>query len=125
MQTDILSDAETRELSMHKIEAIAGDALLAPLVKSVLPKIAQAILGIGRSKMYEALGRGDLSAVKDGQRTLITTESIAHYQANRPAAVFKRPGPARMEGLDRLHAKQRAARLKRHVQRRARAGKGA
>jgi len=57
------------------------NGLLASLVQAVLPKIAQAILGIGRTKMYDELGKGNLAAVKDGPRILITTESIARYQA--------------------------------------------
>jgi hypothetical protein len=76
-----------------------GDALLASLVQAVRPKICQAILGIGRSKMYEALGRGDLAAVRDGSRILITTESIRRYQANRPPANFAPPKPHHFEKL--------------------------
>jgi Helix-turn-helix domain len=109
---------------MSNIDTVApmmGDALLASLVKAVLPKVAQAILGIGRSKMYELLGKGDLDAVKDGPtRILITTESIARYQANRPPAVFKQPKPPRLENLDRLHAKQREERARRRAARRRR-----
>jgi hypothetical protein len=102
----------------------ADNGLLASLVQAVLPKIAQAILGIGRTKMYDELGKGNLAAVKDGPRILITTESIARYQANRPAAVFKQPKPPRMEGLDRLHAKQREQRAKRRVERRRSKARG-
>jgi hypothetical protein len=97
------------------------NALLASLVKAVLPKIAQGILGIGRTKMYDELGKGNLAAVKDGPRILITTESIARYQANRPAAVFKRPPPPRLDNLDKLHAKQRTERAKRRAARRRKA----
>jgi hypothetical protein len=59
---------------------ILPDPLLSPLVHHVRPKIAQAILGMGRSKMYEALGRGELTAVKDGTRTLITIDASAHIR---------------------------------------------
>jgi hypothetical protein len=96
-----------------------GDTLLASLVQAVSTKTAQALLSIGRSKLYEELGRGNLAAVKDGSRTLVTTESISRYQANQPAAVFKQPSPPRLENLDRLRrraaerAKRRAARRRR------------
>lgn len=103
---------------MSQIETVAGDALLASLIQAVPMKTAQAVLGMGRSKLYEELGKGNLDAVKDGPRTLITTESIRRYQSNRPAAVFKLPKPPRMENLDRLHAKQREERVKRRAERR-------
>src|SRR5215469_11725301 len=74
-----------------------ADPLLAGLVKSVKPTVAQAILCIGRSKMYDELGRGNLDAVRDGSRILITTESIARYQAQRQPAVFKAPPVRRNE----------------------------
>lgn len=95
-----------------------GDALLAPLVQAVRLKIAQAVLSIGRSKLYEELGKGNLDAAKDGPRTLITTESILRYQANRPAAVFKKPPQPRLEGLAQLHEKQREQAAARRAERR-------
>jgi hypothetical protein len=98
-----------------------SDALLASLVKAVPTKKAQAILNVGHSKLYEELGKGNLDAVKDGTRTLITTESILRYQANRPPAVFKAPPAPRLDNLDKLHAKQcqlREQRAKRRVERR-------
>lgn len=53
--------------------------------------------GGGRSSINEALARGELEAVKDGSRTLVTMESIERRAASRPRAVFKplRPRPAR------------------------------
>jgi hypothetical protein len=96
---------------MSQIDVVASDALLAAsLIQAVPPKIAQALLGFGRSKLYEELGKGNLDAVKDGARTLITVESIRRRQASLPRATFKPPKPPRMEDLDRLHAKQRAER---------------
>jgi hypothetical protein len=97
------------------------DALLVSLVKAVPTKKAQAILNMGHSKLYEELGKGNLSAVKDGSRTLITAESILRYQADRPVAVFKPPPPPRLDNLGKLHAKQRQLReqrAKRRVERR-------
>jgi hypothetical protein len=100
------------------------DVILTQLVKAVPKKKAQAILGMGHTKLYEELGKGNLAAVKDGGRTLVTVESILRYQANRPAAVFKQPPPPRLEGLARLQEKQREqAAAKRAERRRSRLGR--
>jgi hypothetical protein len=93
------------------------DAILAQLVKAVPKKKAQVILNLGHTKLYEELGKGNLAAVKDGPRTLITVESILQYQANRPVAVFKKP-PPRLEGLARLRERHRAERAERRRSRR-------
>jgi len=103
---------------MSDIVSPLDDALLASLVKAVPKKMAQVILNMGHTKIYEELGKGSLDAVKDGFRTLITTESILRYQANRPAAVFKQPAPPRLEGLGKLHQKRREERAKRRAERR-------
>lgn len=95
-------------MSDTEILSVMSNSLLAPLVLHVRPKIVQAILGIGRSKLYEEIGNGKLDAVKDGNQTLITTKSILAYQEKRPAAVIKAPPPPRFEGLTKLHAAQRA-----------------
>jgi hypothetical protein len=50
---------------------------------------AKAITGISRSSIYEAIGRGELDAVKDGDRTLITMASIERRQAALPRAKIK------------------------------------
>jgi hypothetical protein len=39
-----------------------------------------------RSEIYEALARGELDAIKDGQKTLIVVASIERYMRSRPAA---------------------------------------
>ena len=56
-----------------------------------IPK-ARWLLG---SQVYVMLGRGELDAVKDGSRTLITLESIERRQAALPTAKFKSPRPPR------------------------------
>ena len=78
-----------------------------PLRASVPKLEAQHVLNIGKSKLYELLGRGLLDAVKNGPHTEITVESIKQLQANMPRATFKPPPPPRMESLSKLHAKQR------------------
>jgi excisionase family DNA binding protein len=47
------------------------------------------IIGISRSMIYEAIGRGELAAHKDGDRTLITMASIERRQAALPKAKIK------------------------------------
>ena len=44
--------------------------------------------GIGRTKLYEALGAGKLIAKKAGRRTIIRPEDLKAYVESLPAAVF-------------------------------------
>jgi hypothetical protein len=58
---------------------------------SITPRYAPitdwcAISGMGRSSVYEALGRGDLRAIKLGARTLIDVEAGLAWLASMPAA---------------------------------------
>ena len=64
---------------------------LSPLADVVTRLEAQAILCVGHNKLYALLRRGELVAVKDGAKTLITIESLRRYQANRPKATFMPP----------------------------------
>jgi hypothetical protein len=48
-----------------------------------------------RSSLYDAISRGELDAVKDGQKTLITLASNRRRQANLPPAKIKPPTPPR------------------------------
>jgi hypothetical protein len=60
-------------------------------------KIAMKLLGDkARSEVYAAIGRGELVALKDNGRTLITTQSIIDYMARLPKAVIKPPKPRRV-----------------------------
>ena len=47
--------------------------------------------GESRQSTYEAIGRGDLVAVKRGKRTLVTTASIRRRMENLPRAQIKSP----------------------------------
>jgi hypothetical protein len=49
---------------------------------------------MGHNKLYELLRAGKLDALKDGNRTMITIESIRRYQAARPKATFLPPVPS-------------------------------
>ncbi|MFC5068899.1 helix-turn-helix domain-containing protein [Flaviflagellibacter deserti] len=51
---------------------------------------AAKVSGIGRSKIYEAVGEGALKAVKCGRRTLIKTEDLEAFIASLPALVTGR-----------------------------------
>lgn len=66
---------------------------LAPLMDAVPRVQAQEILHFGHNKLYRLLRSGELEAVKDGPRTLVTVKSIRRYQAGRPRATFKPPAP--------------------------------
>lgn len=47
--------------------------------------------GMSRTATYEALGRGDLRAIKLGARTLIDIDHGLAWLASRPAARFAEP----------------------------------
>ena len=47
------------------------------------------LTGKSRSGVYDAIGRGELDAVKDGARTLVTVASIRRRQAALPRAKIK------------------------------------
>jgi hypothetical protein len=69
-------------------------ALLQPF--AVPLRVARQLLGDkAHSSVYEAIGRGELDAVKDGVKTLITLESIRRYMTSLPAAKIKPPRPRR------------------------------
>lgn len=67
------------------------NSYLRPITVSI--KDAQVITGISRSRLYECIGRGELNAKKDGDRILITMESIERRQAALPPAKIKPPKP--------------------------------
>ncbi len=44
------------------------------------------VSGLGRPKIYEAIGSGELIAKKAGRRTIILPKHLATYLENLPAA---------------------------------------
>jgi hypothetical protein len=56
-----------------------------------IPEALRLLGGMSRSSLYVAIGRGELEAVKDRSRTLITTASIEARQRALPAAQIKAP----------------------------------
>ena len=51
-----------------------ADANPAPLCVRV--KVAARMMGIGRTKLYELIGNGEVEAIKVGKATLVTTASL-------------------------------------------------
>jgi hypothetical protein len=91
------------------------------LVTHVTVDQACEILHRGRSFVFELLGAGKLSGVKDNNRTLITVASIQSYLAAMPPAVFKPPPPPRLDNLKRLHEQQAKRAQRRAAHRRSKA----
>jgi hypothetical protein len=91
------------------IEAVRpADAVVASLITEVTKKQTQAILNIGHSKLAELLRDGELDAVRDGPKTLVTIASIKRYQAKRPRADFSAPHPrfVEMRAMPRKRGRQ-------------------
>lgn len=63
---------------------------MSEIQKFYRPREAAKLLGCGLTKLYEALGRGELQAVKDGRSTLIPASSISRYQSKLPPAAVGR-----------------------------------
>ncbi|HEV2557220.1 MAG TPA: helix-turn-helix domain-containing protein [Microvirga sp.] len=55
-----------------------------PLTYSIIE--ATKATGVGRSCLYEEIGKGRLRAVKRGRRTLILAEDLRAWLASLPAA---------------------------------------
>jgi excisionase family DNA binding protein len=55
-------------------------------VKKMLHSVSDAcaLLGIGRTTLYELIKNGDLEATKVGRRTLLTTASLEAFIESRP-----------------------------------------
>ena len=51
-----------------------ADANPAPLCVRV--NVAARMMGIGRTKLYELIGNGEVEAIKVGKATLVTTASL-------------------------------------------------
>jgi hypothetical protein len=104
MPEEILAPPEKPEKPKKVLET------LSPLADVVSRLDAQDILCIGHNALYLVLRRGELEAVKDGSKTLITIESLKRYQAARPRAVFMAPPPPRSTSTPTLRRRRRKAR---------------
>jgi hypothetical protein len=91
------------------VEAVVSDdnSYFRPITVSI--KDAQAITGISRSRVYELIGLGELDAVKDGDRTLITMASIERRQSALPRAQIKPPKPRKRRSATAPKGSEREA----------------
>jgi excisionase family DNA binding protein len=64
---------------------------------------------ICRSKLYEAIARGDLEALKDGKRTIITADAIQKYMQSLPRLTLNRQPPRNANAIppDRVRRRGR------------------
>ena len=75
-----------RELPRRLADLLNSAAILSP-VGAAIP-MAQQLVSLSRAGIYRLLEAGDLLAVKLGNWTLISWESLSAYLANLPAATF-------------------------------------
>jgi len=88
MQTRDDAKAETVEKNLDILPADNATGSLKP--HAVTIKVARRLLADkARSEIYKAVHRGDLDAIKDGVRTLITLASIESYMTRLPPAKFQ------------------------------------
>ncbi len=88
--------------SVHGLESRLSSALPAAAVPSVSVEAAQALLGCGRSRLFELLKSGALHrAPKVGRSVRVTTASLAAFQDSgrrEPVPNLKRRPPRRNTG---------------------------
>ena len=53
---------------------MTGDSNPAPLCVRI--NVAARMIGLGRTKLYELIGNGEVEAIKVGKATLVTTASL-------------------------------------------------
>jgi hypothetical protein len=69
---------------------------LEPLVVSL--QEAERITGHGKTRLYEELAKGSITAKKSGARTLIVLDSLRKYIEALPHATFRKPVPKSKRG---------------------------
>ena len=85
--------------------------VLAPFAVPI--DVAQTLLGRkSRSQIYEAIGKGELDAVKDGGKTLVVVSSIVRYCERMKPAQIKPPAPRKKPWPHRSPKSATAKRLK-------------
>jgi len=65
--------------------------ILEPLVVSL--QEAERITGHGKTRLYEELAKGSITAKKSGTRTLIVLDSLRKYIEALPNATFRKTVP--------------------------------
>jgi hypothetical protein len=77
-----------RDFHVEQNLAALKQAALKPFAVPI--GLARKLLGEkARSQIYEAIGAGKLTAIKDNRKTLITLASIEAYMAALPRAAIK------------------------------------
>ena len=62
---------------------------------AVSPGQASKLVGVGRTKLYEAINRGELRSSKIGARRLITMAALEDWLAAQEVSIGGGPGHAR------------------------------
>jgi excisionase family DNA binding protein len=81
-------DDAIHELVEAIAEAVRAEAATGPATPDrlySLPEAQAALGGIGRSKVYDLIARGELSSLSVGRRRLISGEALRAYVAERVA----------------------------------------
>ena len=50
-----------------------------------IPEACEALGGLGRSKVYDLIGRGELRSIVIGRRRMVPAEAVAEFIAGRAA----------------------------------------
>lgn len=74
-------------------KALKGSGVITPAYATI--DNWAVISGMGRRSTYDALGRGDLRAIKAGTRTLIDVEHGLAYMRSLPPAKIRAPKATR------------------------------
>jgi excisionase family DNA binding protein len=77
---------EQGELATVPPEVAERDGILACTVNEACRRT-----GVGRTRIYQAIGSGELRALKCGNRTLIDTDSIRRWIASLPTVTPRQP----------------------------------
>jgi excisionase family DNA binding protein len=80
-----LAIAELTEALREELRAEAASDSAAPDRLYSIPEAAERMGGIGRSLLYDIIGRGELRVIHAGRRVLVPASSIAAYVAERAA----------------------------------------
>jgi hypothetical protein len=81
----------------------------APIMLSI--RDAVRVAGIGRTKIYELVGKGLVRAVKCGSKTLVVAQSLRGYLDSLPSVPIKRTGikASKRKTSDRMTARPEPA----------------
>lgn len=85
-------NGHTQSLSLHKFPMARTDAGrfgdLMELAVSIVEAARRA--GVGRSSVYDAIGRGDLKCRKIGRRSLVLVDDLKAWVSSMPEAKLRK-----------------------------------